>query len=164
MSPIDPPWLQNARKHIGLQEIPGKETAPAIRKWLIELKAWWTDDETPWCGVYVAHALSAANIKLPAAWYRAKAWLDWGITIHEPKFGCIVVFERKGGGHVGFVVGQDTAGRLMVLGGNQSNRVSVAPFDRARVAGYRWPVEGIAMTMAKLPVVASLGSSSQNEA
>ena len=49
------------------------------------------------------------------------------------------MFSRDGGGHVGFAVGKDTAGRLLVLGGNQGNAVSIAAFDVARAIGYRWP-------------------------
>lgn len=50
----DPAWLQFARSQIGVREIPGAPTAPAIAAWLNRLRAWWTDDETPWCGVFVA--------------------------------------------------------------------------------------------------------------
>jgi predicted glycosyl hydrolase (DUF1957 family) len=53
-----------------------------------------------------------------------------------------VVFSRPPNpwsGHVGFVVGIDVKARLMVLGGNQRDKVSIAPFDR-EVLGYRWPM------------------------
>ncbi len=53
--------------------------------------------------------------------------------------GCVVVFERAGGGHVGLVVGETAGGRLLVLGGNQGDAVSVAAFQRERVVAYRWP-------------------------
>lgn len=143
---MEPPWLVIARQSLGLAEIPGKDTAPAISRWLIELKAWWRDDETPWCGTFVAHCFREAGIELPQHWYRARAWLDWGSPLYstEPSLdhaaiGCVAVFERKGGGHVGFVVGLDRRGNLMVLGGNQGNRVSIAAFPPERVLGYRWP-------------------------
>jgi hypothetical protein len=76
----------------------------------------------------------------------------------------VVVFERKGGGHVGFLVGTDERGRLMVLGGNQGNSVNVAPFDRSRVLGYRWPQTNI-VPGGSLPLVASNGATASiNEA
>ena len=161
---IDPPWLKRARIHIGLAEIPGKQTAPTIARWLRELRAWWSDDETPWCGVYVAAVMREAGYRLPQHWYRAKAWLDWGVPLPHPKFGSIVVFDRSGGGHVGIVVGRDQADRLLVLGGNQANRVSVAPFEVDRVLGYRWPVEGAMIAKIDPPKLANNDRPSRNEA
>jgi uncharacterized protein (TIGR02594 family) len=159
------PWLIEARKHLGLREIPGAPTAPTIAKWLQSLGAWWRDDETPWCGVATAAWMQAAGVAPPKAWYRAKAWLDWGTPLARPAVGCIVVFERQGGGHVGIVTGYDQRGRLMVLGGNQGNAVNVAPFDLDRVAGYRWPADQMALLMTStMPTVASAAASSRNEA
>lgn len=135
----EPFWLTIARRNMHVAETPGKETTPAIERWLINLKAWWRDDETPWCGVFVAECLRADGRNRPQHWYRARAWLDWGLRLDFPTLGCIVVLSRKRGGHVGFYVGHDERGRIMLLGGNQGNRVSIAPFDAGRVEGYRWP-------------------------
>lgn len=136
---MKPEWIIEAEKHMGLAEIPGKSHNKTIQSWLRKLQAWWDDDETPWCGAFVAHCLEASGQFVPKHWYRAKAYLEYGEKIDSPCYGCIVVFGRTGGGHVGFVVGHDHKGRLLVLGGNQSNRVSVAPFDVGRVLGYRIP-------------------------
>lgn len=165
----DPLWLAQARAHIGLAEIAGKAHNPTIRHWLLSLKAWWTDDETPWCGTFVAHCCRTAHRALPPHWYRARDWLNTGTRLERPAYGCIAVFERKGGGHVGFVVGQDKEGNLLILGGNQGNRVSVAPFERSRVLGYVWPslANGKAAMPRperfKLPVLKNIGALSQNE-
>ena len=161
---MNAPWLTEARKHIGLKEVPGAGNNPTIIGWLTRLKAWWKEDLTPWCGTFVAHCLFSAEIAPPKAWYRAKAYLEWGIWIPAPIVGCVVVFDRKGGGHVGFVVGKDSRGRLMVLGGNQSDAVSIAPFELGRVAGYRWPPNRTVPTAYTLPILASNGASSTNEA
>lgn len=165
----NPQWLIEARQHIGLTEIAGKEHNPIIRNWLIALKAWWQDDETPWCGTFVAHCCRVGGRALPKHWYRARDWLDTGTWLSRPAYGCIAVFERKGGGHVGFVVGQDKDGNLLILGGNQGNRVSISPFARSRVLGYVWPslADGKpAMPRPerfKLPVLKHIGALSQNE-
>jgi uncharacterized protein (TIGR02594 family) len=134
-----PIWIQEADLHLGLAEIPGPKHNPTIKGWLDKLFAWWDDDETPWCGVFVAHCMQASGILLPKYWMRAKDWLNWGIKLDAPIYGCIVVFERVGGGHVGFVVGVDEDGNLLVHGGNQKNMVSIEPFKIGRVIGYRWP-------------------------
>jgi hypothetical protein len=47
---------------------------------------------------------------------------------------------RTGGGHVGFYV-RETAKYVYVLGGNQSNKVSIAGYDKARIIAYRLPSE-----------------------
>lgn len=160
-----PPWLDVARAHIGTREIPGKDTAPAIAGWLTSLKAWWRDDETPWCGVFVAFCLKAAGQPIPEAWYRARSYLEWGSPLVQPCDGAIVVYERKGGGHVGFVVGVDEHARIMTLGGNQGDSVNIVPFDRSRVAGYRWPTNEYPYGYGgKLTVMASAQSSSMTEA
>lgn len=159
------PWLEEAKRHVGVAEVPGKEHSPIIAGWLQGLRAWWLDDETPWCGVFVAHCFRTAGLELPKHWYRAKGWLEWGAVLSPlPVVGCVVVFERQGGGHVGIVVGRDQEGRLMVLGGNQGNKVTVAPFDQVRVVGYRWPPGVLPPVPAPLPVIKSSGGVSTNEA
>lgn len=146
-----PPWLDIAQRYLGTREIPGPQHEPRIQAWLRQLAAWWTDDETPWCGVFVAAALQDAGIKLPQHWYRARAWLDWGVPLATPVLGCVVVFERgPRSGHVGFAVGRDAADRLLVLGGNQGNAVTIAAFPRGRVLGYRWPA-GQSLQLVALP-------------
>jgi uncharacterized protein (TIGR02594 family) len=158
------PWLEEARRHIGVREVPGAGTAKTISGWLSKLGAWWADDETAWCGVAVAAWMQSVGIQPPRAWYRAKAWLDWGDKLAAPCVGCVVVFERHGGGHVGLVVGKDTAGRLLVLGGNQGDSVKVSPFDLSRVAGYRWPPGTPVAANNALPVTIAAGAASRNEA
>ena len=157
-----PLWLELARKHLGTTEIPGRATHPKIRRWLIDLRAWWTDDETPWCGTFVAAMMKEAGQPLPRHWYRARAWLEWGQPLTGPALGAIVVYARGGGGHVNFAVGLDTRGRVMGLGGNQGNAVSVAPFDRSRVLGYRWPMNVPLPAPWGLPVIET-GARSSNE-
>lgn len=142
-------WIAEARKHIGLAEIPGKSTHnKTLLQWLqnmgkysTESRAWWAEDETPWCGLFVGHILGASGRFVIKNWFRASAWNDPEVMtrLSKPAYGCIVTFTRQGGGHVGFVVGKDKSGNLLVLGGNQGNRVSIAAFAPARVTGYWWP-------------------------
>lgn len=160
----EPQWMTEARKHIDLAEIPGPKHHPEILRWLKKLQAWWADDETPWCGVFVAHCMQEAGLPIPKFWMRAKAWAEWGTRLASPVPGCVVVFERKGGGHVGFVVGRTSSNLLMVLGGNQGNRVSIAPFESSRVIGYFWPA-GVPLPLERrMPVMTATGPISTNEA
>ena len=160
---MKPAWITEAESHLGLKEVPGKASNPKILNWLIKLRAWWAEDDTPWCGTFVAHCLQTSNLAYPKAWYRAKAYLDWGIKLEQPIEGCIAIFDREGGGHVGFVVGKDLNNRLLVLGGNQGNQVSIAPFSQSRILGYRWPKE-VGYQIKPLPMIVSSDKSSTNEA
>lgn len=132
-------WIAEAKKHLGLQEIPGKQHNPTILKWLKELKAWWADDETAWCGTFVAHCLKVAGIAYPTHWYRALDYVNYGTKLAKPAYGCVAIKTRKGGGHVCFVVGRDmSSGKLVCLGGNQSNKVCYALYSESEFQEFRW--------------------------
>ena len=164
----DPFWLANARKYLGLKEIPGKNTNTTIAGWLAKLKAPWRDDETAWCGTYVGANFMETGITPVEGWAGARKWLNFGTKLAKPAIGAVVVFWRgsKSGwsGHVGFVVGKDQKGNLMVLGGNQGDMVSVKPFGLDRVLGYRWPANMSLPANDNLPIVNSDGKVSVNEA
>lgn len=159
-----PSWLRVAFKYDGLKEVPGPKHSGVISGWLTKLGAWWKDDETPWCGVFVAAVMEESHFTYPKLYMRAKSWLDWGLVISKPVLGCVVVFDRAGGGHVGFVVGITKSGDLWVLGGNQKNAVNVSLFQPSRVLGYRIP-PGWSFALAYNPPVTADGSKySDNEA
>lgn len=164
-----PKWLRMAASYLGLREIRGKRHNPKIIEWWKKIKAHFRDDETPWCAGFVGGVLEECGI-LSSRSAAARSFLNWGIEIDGPCVGCIVVFWRgsPGGwsGHVGFVVGRDLRGNLMVLGGNQGNEVNIKPFAQNRVLGYRWPkCEKLPLRIGKerLPVVNSDGKLSTNE-
>lgn len=157
----DPSWLVEARKHLGLKEVPGPQHNPTILGWVKALGGWFVDDETPWCGTFAAHCMVRAGYSVPKHWYRAKAWSSWGLDT-KPRVGAVAVFGRVGGGHVGFAVGED-ATHLHVLGGNQSNAVNVARIAKSRLIAMRWPV-GANPTPAGLPQLLAGGKESRNEA
>ena len=157
-------WIAEARTHIGLREVPGPKNNSVILGWLRKLRAWWSDDSTPWCGTFAAMCLANAGLTPPKDWYRATAWLTLPVALSRPAYGCVVVFTRDGGGHVGFVVGKDKAGNLMVLGGNLGDAVNIRPFALNRVAGYRWPSAYPSTGRFNLPVLDSDGKVSDNEA
>ena len=156
---IDPLWLAYARRRIGTRETPGPANNPAIMAMAKRAFAWlgaaYSGDAVPWCGLFVADCMDAAGFKPPRSFVgvRAKAWATWGgdVSVSKP-LGCIVVFTRDGGGHVGFLTGIYPDGRLRILGGNQADAVNERAFPAARVVAYRWPA-GVAMgTRAPLVV------------
>lgn len=161
--PAEPKWLSVARSLIGAKEIAGPSHNSWIAKGWARLGArWFNDDETPWCGFFVAHCIDAAGLTYPAKgeFARAKAWLEWGKP-SQPVLGAVVVFGRVGGGHVGFLVGE-SGGYWYVLGGNQSNAVNITPIAKSRALGYRWPAS-LPAGAFPLPKMSG-GTVSRNEA
>lgn len=152
---LEPKWMPIARGLIGVREIKGPEHAPEIlQMWRDIKRGGIRNDETPWCAAFVGAVLERAGI-VSSRFESAASYLTWGVQLAAPALGCVVVFTREGGGHVGFVVGQDKKGSLLVLGGNQSDAVNIRAFSRTRVSGYRWP-SGQAMPLLTLPVLASV--------
>lgn len=136
----EPRWLTIARGYIGTRELAGPATNRTIAGWLVKLKAWWTGDEVPWCGVFCAAVMQEAGLPYPPTYPRAKAWAEYGANLRSTHVapGAILVFSRDGGGHVGFYVGED-ATAYQVLGGNQGNAVSITRIAKNRCIAIRWP-------------------------
>jgi uncharacterized protein (TIGR02594 family) len=164
----DPAWIATARRYLGQREVKGPHHNPHVLRWWKSIGAPFKDDETPWCGAFVGGVLSDTGIKPVAGGASARAWLKLPVKLDRPAMGSIVIFYRGdpngGSGHVGFVVGRDRAGNLMVLGGNQGDAINIKPFSRSRVLGYRWPGVYPYEERFTLPLLASDGRLSTNEA
>lgn len=162
----DPKWIEEALKYLGQHEkyAKGQDNETIVEFWKmgkVDLDV--SDDETPWCAAFVSAMLEEAGIHSARTGW-ARGYLKWGQKLGMPTNGAIVVFSRgPTAGHVGFVVGKDANGNLMVLGGNQGDEVSIKPFRLDRVLGYRWPSD-VQLPDMKLPIVASNGKLSSNEA
>lgn len=160
----EPDWLLAARALIGTREIVGpKHNNWIVGQWAKLGASWFNDDETPWCGLFVASCLQAVGLAFPGkgAFARALAWKDWGKPC-PPQLGAVAVFQREGGGHVGFLVGE-SATEVYVLGGNQGNMVSIMPLAKSRMVACRWPAERSMSAAVKLPQMSG-GVVSGNEA
>lgn len=143
-----------AQRFVGIKEVSGKVSNPAILAMLQLDQAWPQDDAVPWCSAFVNYI--AWLLRLPRSKdLRARSWLNVGVPITRREdlvVGFDVVILRRGGadepgpdvisapGHVGFVAGQLDS-YVLVLGGNQGDGVSVEPFPIDRVLGCRrlWP-------------------------
>lgn len=136
------PWLRLALSSLGLSEISGSQHNPLILQWWKAIRAPFTDDETPWCAAFVGGVLEHCGLRSTRS-AAARSYQNWGTKLDGPCVGAVVVFWRgspnSAKGHVGFVVGRDKFNNLLVLGGNQGNKVSIKAFPYGRVIGYRWP-------------------------
>lgn len=134
------PWMAEAEAIRGLHEY--RDTA-ALRRWWDRSVAWIDPREIPWCGAFVAtcHRLADPDVALPDNPLGARNWLRWGMAC-KPVFGATLVFWRVSRtswqGHVGFYHGEDDT-HFHVLGGNQSNAVTVTRVAKSRLLGARWP-------------------------
>lgn len=153
--PAELPWMREAKRILGRHE-------QRDRSWLM---SWLKSDgrtlgdpsRLPWCGDFVETCI---RIGLPAEPFpelldQNPYWArNWGVfgTPCEPTYGAVLVFSRGTGGHVGFCVGADDTS-FSVLGGNQSDAVTIAPISKSRLIASRWP----ATWTAPRPRLAFLG-------
>ncbi|WP_199725243.1 NlpC/P60 family protein [Gemmobacter lutimaris] len=139
---LDPPWITEAKTVLGLHET--RDNA-ALKAWLrSDGKTLGDPKALPWCGDFTETAIKNSlpaepfSGALGANPYWARNWALFG-TACEPCYGCVLVFERSGGGgHVAFAVGQDDA-YFFCLGGNQNNAVNVSRIAKSRLLASRWP-------------------------
>lgn len=136
----DPAWIAAGRKMLGQREIPGSRHNPWIVGFWKRLGAsWFNDDETPWCGGYVAWCLNEAGLPYPKMFPRASSFKTYGSAC-AAQHGAIGVKARKGGNHVFFIVGETTDKLFYkALGGNQGNMVSIMDIKKTDVDAIRWP-------------------------
>lgn len=131
-------WMPPAIAEIGVKEFNGDADNPRIVEYLSSTnlsKSMADQDETAWCSAFVNWCVEKAGYAgTDSAW--ARNWLNWGQELKKPRRGCIVVFSRGSGGHVGFYMGK-TGSNVKVLGGNQGDAVSIAAYPADRLLGYR---------------------------
>lgn len=134
-------WLQHAWREFGQGERPGTRENPRIVAFFREVghrKV--VRDEVPWCAAFCGACLERAGIASTRS-LMARSYLAWGEALAEPRLGAIAVFARGSDpalGHVGFWLGE-TEDAVVLLGGNQSNKVSVTRYAKSRLLGLRWP-------------------------
>lgn len=159
-------WLAYARSQIGTREIPGPKHSQTVMGYVRRAAQWLgvavKDDETPWCGTFAAACVLQAGLTPPKIAVRAKSWAAWGVALPAPVPGAVLVFERQGGGHVGFYTGE-TATHYRVLGGNQSNAVNEMLLAKNRCIAMRWPA-GVPVLGKRVHLAAGGAPVSENEA
>lgn len=146
---MNPSWVQIALAEQGQAEQAGDKQNPRIVAYhaITGLRA--QNDETPWCASFVGWCLEQAGLKSTGSAV-ARSYETWGVALEKPVLGAIVTFTRAGGGHVGFYMGARD-GKWLILGGNQSNRVSIAAYDPNRMTAIRWPA-GVPLPNAIAPL------------
>lgn len=103
---------------------------------------------TEWCAAFVNAVLEESDIESNSNHpypLTARAFLDWGVNVDSEDIrpGDIVVFPRGSQGwqgHVGFYIRTIRLNGIdyyWILGGNQSNKVSIVRYRASRALGIR---------------------------
>lgn len=138
-----PPWLEGAWTELGVREVRGPAHNPRISAFFRD--AGHPDilaDETAWCAAFVGACLERTGYRGSRS-LLARSYLGWGEPVERFQLGSVAVLTRGSNpaeGHVGFLIGV-TDDKLLLLGGNQSDAVTVEAYDRSRLLGLRWPGE-----------------------
>jgi uncharacterized protein (TIGR02594 family) len=138
-----------AQRFVGIKEVSGSTANPQILAMLKLDQEWPEDDSVAWCSGFVNYV--AWLLRLPRSKsLRARSWLTIGevIGLEDAEAGFdVVIFKRGGGnqpgpnvidapGHVGFFAGVEGK-NILVLGGNQSDSVSISSYAKSRLLGVR---------------------------
>jgi uncharacterized protein (TIGR02594 family) len=144
------PWFEEAQHLMGTKEVRGSGSNREILDWAKDLEIHYPSDDIPWCGLFVAHCVGTTlpQESLPANPLGARQWERFGDST-QPRVGAVMVFWRisphDGRGHVGFYVGEDD-GAYQILGGNQSDNVSLTWLSKSRFVSAHWPTSAAALT------------------
>lgn len=137
-----PRWLQIARGEIGTKETKGPQHNPKIMEYLRTVGIG-SGDETPWCAAFAAWCLKNAGVSISGVNGMARSFASSGAFKKKTElgYGDIVVFSRgtnPRSGHVGFACGTQN-GRILVLGGNQSDQVKISGYSQSRLVAILEP-------------------------
>lgn len=131
-------FMQVAMAEMNVKEVKGKNHNPRILQYhkATTLKA--SADEVPWCSAFANWVVKKTGLQGTDS-ALARSWEKWGEKLEKPVPGCLTIFSRGSNpmyGHVAFYL-YETADNIYVLGGNQSDGVTIAPYAKSRLVGYR---------------------------
>lgn len=132
--------LTEMLKHYCLKEVLGPKANPEILAMFKEIGYGWVeDDSTAWCSAALNYFCKKCGYERSGK-LDARSWLNLPIQTIKPEQGDVVIFWRgdpKGWqGHVGLYIASNEE-NVFVLGGNQGDMISIAPYPKSRVLGFR---------------------------
>ena len=143
-----------AQRFVGeVRELPGASHSPFIQ-WCFESCGYGpeTPDEVAWCSAFLNRLAWLQRLPRSKS-AAARSWLTVGVPIArvDARVGDVVILSRGSGsqpgpevtsdapGHVGLFAGWGDVAQtqILLLGGNQGDAVSIAPFPAGRILGIR---------------------------
>lgn len=137
---LTPKYMKRAESMLDMHE---NEHTRRLNAYFKKYTGWnYSVDKTPWCAAFVNAIVGEAGYKTTGS-FMARSFLHWGKEVSSPRKGDVVVFSRgrPPSGHVAFYVGKYGRDHILVLGGNQRDRVCVKAYPKHRILGYRRPVK-----------------------
>ena len=141
------PWIDAAFEELGTARFEGEASNPRIEEYLThtQLTGAAINDKTSWCAGFANFALESREIKGTGS-AMALSFRHFGESLDNPAYGSIATISYGGGkGHVGFVVGKNSNGQILILGGNQGaakkggqNEVNISPNSASKFK-YNYP-------------------------
>ena len=155
----EPPWFTIAKREMKIwQDEELKEgSGPGLERVIDYFKTvkYDTNKNEPWCGAFVGYCLFASNPSFKSTIVkggaRAANWMNWGnmnmrqFDLREIPLGALVVthpLAAGASGHVGFAAGKvPGTEKIVMLGGNQSNSVTLKHIHKNKIRHIRWHKE-----------------------
>lgn len=139
-----PRMVQEAVKLLGVQEVVGKGSNKTIISWRDELNlagvpiVGFSDDDIAWCGLFLAIVAHRAGKTVVDGPLWARNWAKFGTKSPKPSLGDVLVYSRKGGGHVDIYIAESPT-YYWGIGGNKTNQVIISGIRKDRCIAVRRP-------------------------
>jgi len=135
-----PPWMAEMYRRKGLHET---RDNGALASWLRVGRFLGNPAKLPWCGdaVETAIAKTLPDEPVPDNPFWAQGWARFGTQAGPTDVGAIGVIRWSArAGHVGIVAAYDASRRrVLLLGGNQSDAITLSWFPLSKFIAFRWP-------------------------
>ena len=130
----DPVWADLraiASQEIGQGEVESNNKGKAVR---LYLKG---QEGLPWCAGFVSYCIAKSGKNIPYT-LRAKDFLRLGKKVNIPKPNDLIVFTRKGGGHVGIIERVSDKEIVTIEGnlGNYPSKVKRVVYKRGNIKNF----------------------------
>ena len=133
-----------------IREVAGARSNPLVVQWLRALiPRFKGSDATAWCSAFVYEVTTCAGADVEGdVSAAARSWRKAGsqVFLDSARQGDVVVLSRPGGarwqGHVGIYC-RHTATHVVLLGGNQNNRVCFRSYPISRLVAVRRLAEAV---------------------
>lgn len=136
-------WMVRAKNETGIKTFPEGRSNPRIEEYHMGTNIAGYDDKAAWCSSFLNWVLTESGYTGTNS-ALARSWLEWGVKLEKPRFGCVVVLEREKPngwqGHVGFF-SKIEGNQIFLFGGNQLDEVREHFYPLSTVIDYRWPVK-----------------------
>jgi uncharacterized protein (TIGR02594 family) len=134
-------WMSIALAELGIKRFALGESNPRIVEYNNSTTLVGYDDKISWCSSFINWCFAQVCIQGTGS-ALARSWLEWGVALEQPVYGCVAVLTRRDPsswkGHVGFYLRHDDE-CVYLFGGNQLDEVRELAYPLSMVLGYRWP-------------------------